>query len=63
MFQSFTVTLSSVTGGARIGDISSATVTILANDNPYGFVAFENPTFVTNEEDNTSIAVIPVLRR
>lgn len=63
LFQSFIVSLSGVTGGARIGGISSATVTILANDNPYGFVAFESPVFITNEEDSTSTAVVPVLRR
>lgn len=32
----FTVYLNRVSGGARLGDIQSTTVTILPNDDPYG---------------------------
>ena len=52
-----------MTGGARIGESSSATVMILANDNPYGFVALEVLTLVTAEENNDSVALVPVVRR
>ena len=57
------MSLTSVTGGARIGDSPSATVEILGNDNPYGFVSFGSLTFVTTEEDSDSVAVVPVVRR
>ena len=52
-----------MTGGARLADASSATVTIEANDNPNGFVALESATFVTTENDANSIVMIPVIRR
>ena len=52
-----------MTGGARIGESSSATVMILANDNPYGFIALEVPTLITTEEDSDSVALVPVVRR
>ena len=34
--ETFMVHLNSVSGGARLGSISSTTVTILPNDDPYG---------------------------
>ena len=63
MFQTYIVSLLAVTGGARIGESSLATVMILANDNPYGFVALEVPTLITTEEDSDSVALVPVVRR
>ena len=63
VFQIYIVSLLAVTGGARIGENSLATVMILANDNPYGFVALEVPTLITTEEDNDSVALVPVVRR
>ena len=63
MFQTYIVSLLAVTGGARIGESSLARVMILANDNPYGFVALEVSTLITTEEDSDSVALVPVVRR
>ena len=53
----------SVDGGARIGDISMATVVIQSNDSPYGTVSFESMVSVVTEGDNDTVAMVPVRRR
>ena len=53
----------SVDGGARIGDISTATVVIQSNDSPYGTVSFESTVSVVTEGDNNTVAMVPVRRR
>ena len=52
-----------MTGGARLGDASTAIVTIEANDNPNGFVALQSAIFVTTENDANSTVMIPIIRR
>ena len=61
--QEFTVSLSGATGGARVGDSPTATVTIEANDSPNGFVSFESPTMVATEDDVNSVIMVSVVRR
>lgn len=61
--QTFTVTLTGAYGGARITDSSTASISILSNDSPYGFVSFDSPTFTTAEETANSVAVVPIVRR
>ena len=39
--ETFTVQLSNPTGGARLGDQSEITITILSNDNAHGRIGFE----------------------
>jgi len=53
----------SVDGGARIGDVSMATVLIQRNDNPYGIVSFDSRTSVVMEGDSDTVAMVPVTRR
>lgn len=63
ILQSFIVRLVSVDGGARIGDISTATVVIQSNDSPYGTVSFDSTVSVVTEGDNDTVAMVPVRRR
>ena len=59
----FTVSLSGATGGARVGDFPTATVTIEANDSPNGFVSLQSPTIVATENDANTVIMVPVVRR
>lgn len=54
--ETFTVSLTGINGGGRIGSIMEQTVTIASNDDPYGTVSFStgdltiaNPTFSTTQ--------------
>lgn len=59
------VELVGATGGGNIGAASTATLTVLANDGPYGVVSFVAPTAVTTEvgDNGTSVAMLTVIRR
>lgn len=57
------MSLTSATGGARIGSSSSASVEIVSNDNPYGVVSFNTSTFAATEAGTDSLAMVPVVRR
>ena len=54
--------IASVTGGARAGDASTATINILANDAPHGVVSLNTTLFVILEEEEEYIARIPLKR-
>ena len=43
--------IASITGGARTGDASIATVGILPNDAPHGVVSLQESNFVISEEE------------
>ena len=55
-----------MSGGARVEEtLSTATLTIPGNDNPYGIVSFVSPTSVAMEigENGTSVTMVPLVRR
>lgn len=57
------MTLTSATGGARVGDEGRAEIRIPANDKPYGTVVSMNETEVlTTEETTDSIVTLPLYR-
>ena len=57
------MTLTSATGGARIGDEGRAEIRIPANDKPYGTIVSMNETEVlTTEETADSIVILPIYR-
>ena len=57
------MTLTSATGGARVGDEGRAEIRILANDKPYGTIVSMNETEVlTTEEAADSIVTLPLYR-
>ena len=53
--------IASITGGARTGDASIATVGILPNDAPHGVVFLQESHFVIAEEEY-NYTMIPVKR-
>ncbi|ELU13347.1 hypothetical protein CAPTEDRAFT_91039, partial [Capitella teleta] len=58
--------LDQVTGGATLGDITEAVVTITESDQPYGSFGFESESMIANEpetENENSVVEIPVIRR
>ena len=61
----FSVELVSATGGGNIGMFPAATITVAANDGPYGVVAFSAATFATSEigDNETSLALLTITRR
>lgn len=54
--------IASVTGGARAGAASTATVNILPNDAPHGVVSFSSAQFMASEGEESSVARIPLDR-
>lgn len=61
----FSVELVNATGGGNIGVFPIATITVVANDGPYGVVAFSAATFATSEvgDNETSSALLTLTRR
>ena len=60
--ESVDIMIASITGGARTGDASIATVGILRNDAPHGVVSLQESHFVIAEEEYNYTAMIPVKR-
>lgn len=56
------VMVASVTGGARAGDASTATINILPNDAPHGVVSLNSTQYVILEEEDEYIARILLKR-
>ena len=54
--------VASVTGGARAGDASTATVAIQPNDAPHGVISFNLSQYVIPEEESNYTARIPIKR-
>ena len=58
------VNLTTASGGARIGEQSSARVSVLPNDKPYGIVSMElDEVVVTEEPGSDRVYYVPVTRR
>ncbi|XP_062310079.1 adhesion G-protein coupled receptor V1 [Osmerus eperlanus] len=64
--ESFSVTLTRVIGGARLGEVTSVTVNIPPNDSPLGSFGFERQQFTVSEpdfaNDPASTATLAVVR-
>uniref|UniRef100_H2M3Y4 Adhesion G-protein coupled receptor V1 n=1 Tax=Oryzias latipes TaxID=8090 RepID=H2M3Y4_ORYLA len=64
--ETFTVTLLRVIGGARLGQVTSVTVSIPANDSPLGRFGFQHLEMLISEpefvDDPAAVATITVLR-
>ncbi|KAI6651569.1 hypothetical protein LOD99_5177 [Oopsacas minuta] len=56
------VMIASVTGGARAGDASIATINILPNDAPHGIVSLNSTHFIIPEEEQPYLARIALKR-
>ena len=54
--------IASVTGGARAGDASTATIAILPNDAPHGVLSFNLSLYEISEEENDYTARIAIKR-
>ena len=54
--------IASITGGARTGDASIATVDMLPNDAQHGVVSLQESHFVISEVEDNYTAMIPVKR-
>ncbi|XP_038661208.1 adhesion G-protein coupled receptor V1 isoform X3 [Scyliorhinus canicula] len=55
--------INETTGGAVLGAITEATITIEASDDPYGSFVFERTTFIVEEpESNTTKINLPIIR-
>ncbi|KAJ3604248.1 hypothetical protein NHX12_028989, partial [Muraenolepis orangiensis] len=64
--ETFTVSLLRVIGGARLGEVTSVTATIPANDSPLGRFGFQNQEVTVSEpeftDDPAAVATLSVVR-
>ncbi|KAL1783722.1 G-protein coupled receptor 98 [Sigmodon hispidus] len=55
--------LNETTGGANLGTLTEAVITIEASDDPYGLFGFQNTKFIVEEPEFNSVRVsLPVIR-
>ncbi|XP_055460041.1 adhesion G-protein coupled receptor V1 [Psammomys obesus] len=55
--------LNETTGGAKLGPLTEAIVTIQASDDPYGLFGFQNTKFIVEEPEFNSVRVkLPIIR-
>ncbi|XP_051028356.1 adhesion G-protein coupled receptor V1 [Acomys russatus] len=62
--ESFLVQLQNeTTGGAKLGTLTEAVITIQASDDPYGLFGFQNTKFMVEEPEFNSVRVnLPIIR-
>ncbi|XP_028615942.1 adhesion G-protein coupled receptor V1 [Grammomys surdaster] len=55
--------LNETTGGAKLGPLREAVITIEASDDPYGLFGFQNTKFIVEEPEFNSVRVnLPIIR-
>ncbi|KAH0505721.1 G-protein coupled receptor 98 [Microtus ochrogaster] len=55
--------LNQTTGGARLGAVTEAVITVEASDDPWGLFGFQNTKFIVEEPEFNSVRVsLPVIR-